>query len=309
MSEGDDQFDLTREPESGGQLLSFGAGRARRRSRPQDPGSPPKAPTTTPNSASNPDSYGLPNQERWVDRVRTASPPLSSNGLKFNESQNAGQGGVAAIRSPLSHIHPSARRPRIRIPELPLPAIGLPRPGRRLAIAAAVVVFAAAAVVGVVGTSTGSHPRAKAAAASLGNPALPLGVGADPRATEHPVFLPPVSRDIGQLGQAVRFAMALIARPRDHHHAPTPDATASIAASSTDQPAETDTTPESTYTAPTTTSAPVETTPAPTETTPSPSTGNSGGSSGGGSSFRSATNKTPDYGPTGALGPGSSPNG
>jgi hypothetical protein len=108
---------------------------------------------------------------------------------------------------------------------------------------------------------------------------------------------------------AVRRQRARAARARQRRRA-----SAAAASTSVSEPVETASTPtysETATTAPSSTeNEPAETTPVETtpEPSPSPPSGGGGGSSGGGGSNSTST-KTPAYGPTGALGPGSSPDG
>jgi hypothetical protein len=136
--------------------------------------------------------------------------------------------------------------------------------------------------------------------------------GADPRSSEHPVYPEPVELRPARLGAAALTASRYVARRIHHPSAPVSTArssasSASAPAASADQPSEVTPAPETTYTPP----------PATTTTAPTPSTGSGGGgsstssggssTSSGGSSSSASSKTTPAYGPTGSLGPGSSP--
>jgi hypothetical protein len=128
--------------------------------------------------------------------------------------------------------------------------------------------------------------------------------GDDPRSSEHPVFSPPVVLTSIHFGRGARSAALLVAKPIHRQPAAVSDAGPSTSSGSaivaTEQSSDA-TSPQTTYTSPTTAT-----------TTPTTSTGSGGGSGSTGSSadsHSSSTTTTPAWGPTGSLGPGSSPDG
>jgi hypothetical protein len=185
-------------------------------------------------------------------------------------------------------------------------------------LAGAVAMAAISAVVAIVAINsvaggTGRNSRLKSdvnGAAGVHYSASEIDAGwqgFDPRATEPRSAPPPnlQAHALGNLGAGALKAAALV----KHRHSPHQDARSpatSTALGSTSEPSETttyqpaETTSTSSYT-PTTT-------PSSTETTPAPTSGG-GSSTGGSSNSSSSSSNTPDYGPNGALGPGSSPDG
>ena len=212
---------------------------------------------------------------------------------------------------------PSARANKPRRSSRGTATRAIRRTPRRVRWLACVAATAVVAAVVVIATTTGPS------GSTHGNSQLQAGVsgvagvhhatselhagsqGMDPRSTERTKAPPPQlhAHALANLGVAALTAAPFLKRRHPHHHAThasvstTPVEPSQPSETTTYQPAETTTTPS--YT-PTTTS-----------TTPAPTSGGGGSSSGGGSGTgnSSSANKTPDYGPTGALGPGSSPDG
>jgi len=128
--------------------------------------------------------------------------------------------------------------------------------------------------------------------------------GDDPRSSEHPVFSPPVVLTSIQFGRGARSAVLLLAKPIHRQPAAVSDAGPSTASGPVAVAAEQSSaamSPQTTYTSPATAT-----------TTPTTSTGSGGGGGSTGSgadSHSSSTTTTPAWGPTGSLGPGSSPDG
>jgi len=279
----------------------------------RDQQTPPTAPT--------------PPEESQRDERRSAAaaaPPISLAPPPTETDDRRTRHPVSADPEP-SGLHPPAngRRRDLRRNQTPtskrdrtdnvVAAAGGPRRRAGLVGLAGLGAVIAAVVIATAVLSNSGSPSARTHASSHSATMQSASfAGQDPRAIEHPKPPPPQLRAqaLEKLGTGAMKAAAVVKR-RPHHSAASP-AVASAAASetttieqpaetTTDQPAETTSTPSYTPTQTT----PVETTPT---TTPAPPSGGSS-SNGGGSSSNSSSSKTPDYGPTGALGPGSSPDG
>ncbi len=179
------------------------------------------------------------------------------------------------------------------------------------AATAAFVVLAVIALVIVLGAGSSGH-HGTAAQAGIAEPApaaLSGTLGAIGTATRTAAVsnlrrLPHVDTGGRAMGAAVRGARAL--RVRDRRQALV--SPAAVSSASTTASVETPTTTAAPAPVETTT-APSETDPAQSTSSPAPTTGSSGGSGGGGSSSSSSSQSRSNFGASGSLGPGSSPNG
>ena len=176
-----------------------------------------------------------------------------------------------------------------------------PRSRRVIAVILAAVMLVVAVVV--IAEESGGH-KARTDRVAAARVLSDGWRGDDPRSSEHPVFSPPVVLTSIHFGRGARSAALLVAKPIHRQPAAVSDAGPSTSSGSAVVAAEQSsdaTSPQTTYTSPATAT-----------TTPTTSTGSGGGSGSAGSSagsHSSSTTTTPAWGPTGSLGPGSSPDG